>query len=408
MRPTNIRAICLVAALLLSGALTLQADDWPHWRGPDRNGISRETDWTDDWPAAGAKIAWKAYVGAGFSSFVVKDDRVFTTGNQDDEDTVYCFDAESGKELWSHTYPAPLDAKFFSGGTTGTPTTDGDVLYQLSRRGELFCFNAADGKVRWSKNLPEETGVRIPGWGFAGAPLVDGERLLLSVGETGTALDKKTGKLIWKSDNKDAGYATPLPFEYQGKSLALIPSGKFYHLIDRTTGAELWRHRWLTRFGVNAADPIRSGDHVFISSGYNRGAALLKLGGDKPDVVWNNKELQNQMNASVLIDGHLYGIDGDTTSDCFLKCVELMTGEVRWSHEGVGSGALTAANGKLIVLTEEGTLMIVPATPEKFQTTVKAKVIPGPTWTVPVLANGRIYCRNSEGDVVCLDVRGAK
>ena len=395
------------AVLVILGSYTAFADaeDWYRWRGPDRNGISIDTDWTDKWPEAGPPIAWRASVGTGYSSIVVSDGRAFTIGNEDDNDTVYCLNVENGKTIWSHSYSSPLEARFFDGGPTSTPTIDAEYVYTLGRQGELFCFHAADGKVRWSKNIQEETGARITAWGFSGSPSIHQDLLLLNVGEAGTVLNKHTGEVIWASGDRDAGYSTPLPVHRDGRWIALIGSAKYYLAVDIESGNELWRHRWLTRFGVNAADPIVVGDNMFISSGYNRGCALLNIGSDAPQEVWKSKEMQNQMNSCVLIDGHLYGIDGDTTSERRLKCLEYSTGEVKWSESGIGSGALMAADGKLIILSEDGKLIIAKATPKEFTPSAQAKILTGRCWTVPVLSNGRVYCRNSEGEVACADLR---
>jgi len=383
----------------------IYAEDWPCWRGLNRDGISSESKLLVDWPAEGPAILWKANVGTGFSSIVVASGRAFTLGNRDNTETVCCFDAETGEARWTHSYEAPLNDKFFEGGPTSTPTVDDDVVYVLSREGDAFCFDAASGEIRWSKNVAEEASVRVPGWGFGGSPVVHDNMLLLAVGETGTAVDKRTGKLLWSSDDKDAGYATPLPFRHHDKWLALIASGKYYHAVDIATGVEQWRYKWLTRFGCNAADPIISGDTVFISSGYNRGSALLKLTAGEPADVWKSKEYQNQFSSSVLIDGYLYGIDGDTTGERLLKCVELATGKIQWSQEGFGSGALIAAGSRLIILSEKGELALADASPTEFKLLAKASVLHGKCWTAPTLANGRVYCRSADGDVVCVDLR---
>jgi len=384
------------------------ADDWPCWRGPQRTGVSAETGWLDQWPKDGPPVAWKASVGTGFSSVAVANGRLYTLGNQANKDTVYCFDAVTGKKLWSHTYDAPLEDKLFDGGPTSTPTVDGERVYALSRWGDLFCFEGGTGKVVWSKNVQKEANIRVPGWGFAGSPLVHENLLILNVGEAGMALDKQTGKILWSSADRDAGYSSPVLFKRGADVFGIFSADDGWTAMDVKTGKELWRVRWLTRFGLNAADPIVTGETVFVSSGYNKGGALLKMGDKEPADVWRNRAMRNQMNSCVLLDGHLYGIDGDTTTKSFLKCVELKTGDVRWSHEGVGMGALTAAAGKLIVLSETGELLVAPASSEKFAQTARAKVLDGKCWTVPVLANGRIYCRNAAGDVVCVDVRAKK
>src|SRR5688572_10291386 len=187
----NFKLASIIATL--GCAASLHAADWPQWRGPDRNGISPETKWSDAWPAAGPKVAWKAQVGLGYSSFVVAGGRAVTAGHADEKDTVFCFDVNTGKEVWKHSYPSDLGDKYFDGGTTGTPTIDGDRVFWLSRWGDTFCFNAADGKIIWTKNVQKETGARLPDWGFGAAPLVAGDKVILNVGDAGLALDKKTG-----------------------------------------------------------------------------------------------------------------------------------------------------------------------------------------------------------------------
>ena len=304
-------AVFMVVAVV--AARGLLAADWPARRGPEYSGISTETAWTHNWPATGPRVAWRANVGTRFCAVVVSCDLAYTMGNEANRDVVWCLRTADGKVVWRYSYESPLEDRFFEGGPTSTPSIDGDRVYTLGRQGDLYCFVRTNGKVLWSTNVAQDAKVRVPGWGFASSPRVFGEMLLLNVGEAGTAVDKSSGKLIWTSADSDAGYATPVLATWNERHVALIGSAKYHFAVDAETGAELWRHRWLTRFGCNAADPIVSGQQVFISSGYNRGAALLENAGDQAQVVWQNKDMQNQMNSSVLLDGYMYGIDGDTT-----------------------------------------------------------------------------------------------
>ncbi len=402
----KLRFTSLVAAgLAASGALSLSANDWPHWRGPDRNGISAETGWTDHLPSSGPARAWKAQVGLGFSSFVVANGRAFTAGHADEMDTVFCFDANTGKVLWKHSYPSELGDKYFDGGTTGAPTIDGDRLFWLSRWGDTFCFNAADGKVIWNKNVQTETKARLPDWGFSGAPLVLGDKLILNVGDAGLALDKKTGAIVWQSAPKAAGYSTPLPVKQGDALLVVLGSAQSYVAVNPKDGKEAWRIRWLTQYGVNASDPIIDGDQVFLSSGYGKGAALFKPGEAAPVEVWKSKALRTQLNGAVLYKGHLYGVDGDTTEKASLKCLDFATGTEKWKQTGFGSGGIIIADGKIVALSGAGELMIGPATPDGFKPASRAQVLGGQCWTAPVLANGFIHCRNSRGDIVVVNAR---
>lgn len=395
----------LVVSLLASPAA---ADDWPRWRGPHLSGIAQEKGWLDHWPKEGPAIAWKASVGIGFSAVSVAQGRLYTMGHKDGQDTVYCLDAATGKQIWSHSYEAALGDLNFEGGPTGTPTIYDGAVYTLSRWGNLNCFDAAGGKVRWSRNIVKQDSVRLPGWGFAGSVLVHDKLILLNAGSAGMALEKDSGKVVWKSGDEEAGYSTPVPFQRDGEWLLMLSSGTAFKAVNLQTGKVLWEQRWITRYGVNAADPIVAGNQVFLSSGYNKGGALLEMSDTAAKEVWRNKNMRNQLNSCVLIDGHLYGIDGDTTTAATLRCVELKTGDSRWSFEGVGCGALMAADAKLIVLSEAGELLVGPASPKGFTPTARARVLEGKCWTVPVLANGRIYCRNAAGEVVAVDVRGKK
>ena len=376
------------------------AADWPHWRGPNRDGISSEkitgTEWTK---------LWEACLGIGFSSFTVADGRVYTTGHADGKDSVFCLDAASGKSIWKHSYTADLGDKYYEGGTSATPTIENGKAYHLSRWGDLFCFDSATGQVVWQKNIQKETEANIPDWGFAGSPLVQGNLLILNVGKSGTAVEKATGKIVWKSDKANSGYSTPLPITVNGKSQIVLSSGRAYKGVDPTDGTVLWEHTWSTSYGVNAADPILSGTQLFISSGYNKGCALLDLSSAQPREIWRNRAMKNQFNSSVLIDGHLYGSDGDESKTSAFKCIEFATGTEKWSEPGIGFSSLTAADGKLIIMTAKGELIFAKANPSKFEPLSRTTLLSGRCWTAPVLANGRLYVRNAAGLMLCVGLK---
>ncbi|HTA30686.1 MAG TPA: PQQ-binding-like beta-propeller repeat protein [Candidatus Cybelea sp.] len=395
-------ALCVVFAA--SGA---RSADWYRYRGPDLNGISTETGWQTHWPAEGPKRLWKASIGTGFSSVTVSHGRLYAFGNTGNSDTVYCFDAATGATVWKHTYPCPLDPHFYEGGTSCTPTVDDDRVYTISRKGDLFCLDAAKGSVIWSLNVATDLGDEIPTWGLAGSPLVQGDMLILNVGSAGTALDKMTGKVRWASPKGSGGYATPVPFDFHGEHCLAIMSLHTLEAVRLANGKSLWRYPWKTDYDVNAADPIIVGDDkIFISSGYGHGSTLLDISKGKPVALWENPDFRNHIATSILWNGFLYGTDDVNKSTYELKCVDLKTGAIKWSEPSFGKGTLTMADGKFIGLSDKGMLMVIEPSPEGFKAISSAQVLGGKCWTAPVLSNGRIYCRNSRGDLVCLDVSG--
>lgn len=383
-------------------------EEWPHWRGPARTGIAPTADLRVEWGEEGPPVLWRGQVGTGFSSLAVSEGRLFTLGNAEDMQTLWCLDADTGVVRWSYSSPEPLDPNLFEGGPTSTPAVAGDAVYTFSRRGLALCCDAATGQLRWQVDVPATCGVSIPTWGFAASPVVVADRVLLGAGRQGVALDRRTGKVLWQSDNEeDAAYATPVLAEWGGVPTALILSAKSLHAVELRTGALRWEHRWVTRYGVNAADPLVQGDAVWLSSGYAKGSALLRVveGGEAAVEMFRTRELRNQMAPGVLMDGHVYAVDGDAGDECALKCLELTSGQVRWSQEGLGMATLIAVGTRLVVLSESGELLLAPATPEGFAPTARAAVLPGKCWTPPAFANGRLYCRNAAGEVICLDLR---
>ncbi len=403
MRFPDQTTVCAVVLSALSATpATLRAGDWPHWRGPNRNGISEEQLPPQALKNIGGKLAWTVEVGTGFSCLTVVGDRLFTTGHQKGQDTLYCLNTGDGSVVWKHSFEADLGDKFYDGGPGATPTVADGRVYHASKWGELFCLDAASGKVVWEKQLRDEAGARVPTWGFNGSPTVTADTVYLNVGSAGMALHRDNGRVLWQSQKGNPGYSTPLIRDINGAPALLLASGNYYLAVDPATGKRLWSHRWVTRYGVNAADPIVWGNQVFISSGYNKGCTLLEITGGEVKTVWKSKTLRNQFNGSILLDGHLYGIDGDSSGKASLKCVEWGTGEEKWSFPENGFGSLLATRKHLLVLDDEGTLRIAPASPEGFTPTSSAQILDGRCWTAPVLANQRLYARNASGTLVCV------
>ncbi len=321
-------------------------------------------------------------------------------GNRAGRDTIFCFDAATGRPLWQYGYTCGGGDY---GGPRCTPTVDSGRVYTISREGHAVCVNASNGRPVWQKNLAQIARAETPRWGFAGSPLILGKLVLYNVGTAGVALDKTNGREAWISGPAAAGYSSPVAFTAGGQQGVAFFVGWGLVGLNGANGKPFWQYRWQTDFDVNAADPIFSGDTVFISSNYNRGCALLRVGGGKAGIVWENRNMRNHFNSCILIGGYLYGNDQNT-----LKCMELKTGRERWQARGMGRGGLIAADGKLIAMNERGELFVAAANPDRYTEIARARVMNGTCWTQPVIANGLIYCRSHEGELVCLDVRGRR
>lgn len=389
-----------------AAAVATPSQEWRHWRGANHDGVSPQTNWTPPAADDAPPELWKASVGIGFSSISVGNGRVYTMGHANNTDTVFCFDHLTGKELWTHSYPTELDPKYYEGGPSATPAIDGNAVYTISKVGDVYCLEASTGKVIWSKNISQELGAEIPTWGFAGSPLVQGELLIVNVGKFGTALNKNTGAVVWTTGKEPAGYGTAVPFTMDGKMVLAVFGGKAVAGISLDKGEVLWTAPWKTDYDVNAADPIISGNTVFVSSSYGTGAGLFEFGPSGSKQLWTTKEMRNHYNSCVLIDGHLYGIDGHGDErKPQLKCLELKTGRVVWAEPVAGTGTLIASDGKLIVLAGKGELIIAKASPAGFEAISRSQVIGGKCWTAPALSDGLLYVRNAQGTLVCLDLR---
>jgi len=238
---------------LLCSLANSPGTDWPQWRGPDRNGISPEKVLTT-WPESGPKVLWRAAIGTGFSSFSISHNRVYTMGNASDQDTIWCLDSNSGKEIWRHTFSSLLGPQYYEGGPGSTPTVDGNQVIIISKWGDVFCLDAAKGSVVWHRDLRID-GVKPNRWGFAGSPFIWHDLVIFNAGSAGTALDRKTGSVIWSNGTNAAGYASPVLFKAGGQECVLIFAAKHLIALEPKTGRELWRHPWETGWDTN---PISS------------------------------------------------------------------------------------------------------------------------------------------------------
>ena len=396
-----------IAAVWLVCSTVTRAGDWPNYRGPNHNGISDEVDWQGDWGDAGPKVLWHASVGTGSSSVVIADGRAYTMGNHgqeedQQEDTVYCFDAVTGELLWKHTYLCPLLPKYYEGGTLATPTVDGAVVYTLSKMGDLFCLQVDTGKVLWEQQLNRELGFTLPTWHFSGSPLILDDRLILNVGSACAAFNKHTGELLWENGRDICGYSTPVPAKVDGHECIVFCGADSIMGVRIGDGELLWRYPFFNKHKATTADVIVHTDEVFASCAYDRGCTKIRIADGQVTQVFDNTVMRNFQSCSVLWQGDLYGFD-----ERWLKCIDFKDSSEWWSEKGMGRGSLSmCADGRMLIMSDTSELVIARANPEAFDVIASARVLPRfMCRTVPVLSNGRIYVRNAKGDVACLDVR---
>jgi outer membrane protein assembly factor BamB len=393
--------------VLICTATTTRADDWPVFRGPNRDGISAEKDWTYQWPGNEPKQLFKVNVKPGFSCPIIKGDRLWTMGHAKGKDVVSCLDAGTGKPIWKYEYDAlPIGTvKPDYEGTRSTPTLDDGRLYTLSRDGKIFCFDAASGAIHWQADATKDPGAGIPTWGFAGSPIVHDDIVLFNIGGGGLAFDKSSGAIKWKSANTVAGYATPTLYQANGKSRTALFGPDRITGVETETGKELWTVPWKTQYKINSAELIFHDGKLFASSAYNYGCAVIDVSTDQPKIIWQNHELKNHCNSTILYQGCLYGFDGNNIVGQGLKCLDFATGQVKWTAEKPSWGNLILAGDKFIILSQSGDLIIAKASPEKYEELAQCHPLGGTFWTAPVLANGILYLRNTQGDFVGLDMR---
>ena len=406
MRSMRILMLAVVASCALAQqAVGQDVANWPQWRGPNRDGISKETGLLKQWPAEGPPLVWKATgAGGGYSSFSIANGKLYTMGLRGDREFVIAFDVATGKEAWA-TANGSAFRNDRGDGPRGTPTVDGDRLYALGGSGDLSALYARTGKIIWTKNILREFGAANIEWGISESPLVLGDKLLVNAGGPGAsivALNKSDGSLIWKSQSDKAGYSSAIPLNVNGLTQVVFFTAQRAVGLDAKDGRLLWEYARPANNVANAATPIARANRVFISSDYGTGGGVVEIKPDnKAQEVWFSRDMKNHHSSSVLVGDYLYGF-----SSSVLTAMKFDTGEIAWRDRSVGKGSLVYADGNLYCLSENGVVGLVEATPtgykEKGRFRIKQDSLP--TWTHPVVAGGRLYLRDQD-TIYAYDVR---
>jgi outer membrane protein assembly factor BamB len=430
--------VCLGLALALSGcgrkqqsasfgeagsgpvAMSAAPGDWPQWRGPDRTDVSRETGLLTTWPKEGPRLLWTFdRAGIGYSGPAIVAGKLYTLGARGDTEYVLAIDSKTGQELWS-TKIEPVFSNGWGDGPRSTPTVDGDLLVALGAGGELVCVETAAGKIRWQVNLQKDLGGHMmTSWGYTESPLVDGDQVVCTPGGgqgTFAALDKKTGRLLWRSKEltDPAAYSSMIVAEVGGVRQYINMTGRGVAGVAADDGRLLWHSPLGANGTAIVPTPIFYADHVYVTSGYGAGCGLLKLGPDgkstTAEEIYANKTLKNHHGGVVQLGDYVYGYsDGEGW-----VCQDMRTGKNVWEEKNkLEKGSLTCADGRLYCYGENnGTVVLIEATPEgwkecgRFQIprqTDKPRKL-GHIWTHPVVAGGRLYLRDQDL-IFCYDVR---
>lgn len=377
-----------------------EMDDWPQWRGPNRDGKSQEQGLLQTWPAGGPPLLWKsAGAGEGYSSFSTSNGRLYTLGARGNTEYVIAYDMATGKQLWAREH-----GRRFSNdrgdGPRATPTIEGDKLYAFGASGDLSAMDAASGKTLWSVNVLKQFGGSNIRWGLSESPLVLSDRILVNAGAPGAsivAVRKSDGAPLWKSQRDEAGYSSAVIHQAGGVTEAIYFTAERALGLDVSDGRLLWSYDKVANRTANIATPIVRDNRVFLSSGYGTGAALLSLtpggNGIAAKEVYFTRDMRNHHASSVLVGEHLYGF-----SDSILTAMDFATGNVAWRDRSVGKGSMVFADDRLYLYSENGVVGLAEANPAGYREHGRFEIKTGslPTWSHPVVSNGTLFIRDQD------------
>jgi len=385
--------------------------DWPQWRGPNRDGVAL-VERLADWPSDGPARIWEKPAGEGPAGVVIAKGRLFTMVREDDRESVVCWNAATGSEIWRYSYLCAY-ANEYGSGPRSTPTVDGDFLYAVGASGMMHCLKAFgnQAEIVWTKDLALTFGAAVPKWGCSFSPLVEGDRVFIQpggpAGNALAALDKRTGEIVWKKHDDEPSYSSPIAATFHGERQILFFTASRLISVEPGSGEKLWDYAWPSDQQCNIATPIVVQDYVFISSAHGRGCAVLHVekhdGQWQPVLVYNHRRMRNHFSTCVRNRDHLYGFDQD-----MLACMNFRTGEICWKERGFGKGSLILAGAHLLVLGENGKAALLEASPDGYREKASFTFsTSGRCWSLPAIADGRLYLRD-QAKIVCFDLKARR
>ena len=419
--------LCLSAVMATPAGMGASASDWPQWRGPERNGLSKESGLLKQWPAGGPKLLWQVNdIGDGYSTPAVVGGRIYLMSNRGlENEFVQALSTRDGKPIWTtrvgnvgnpnQNPPYPK--------ARSTPTVDGEFVYALGSDGDLACLEARSGKIRWQKSIRKEFGGQPGEWAYAESPLVDGDVVVVTPGgaqATMAALNKRTGAVIWTSavpGGDPAGYASAVVVQAGGRRQYVQFLSKGMVGVDAKTGQFLWRYAEVAKGPAQYFTPVAHGEYVYGGAlGVGGGLVRLKAdpGGVATEQVYFTRGLPNGIGGAVVVGKHLYGTEVGQT----LLAVEFITGKVKWKAESIGWASVAYADGLLYLHGVNGELALVEATPEAYREKGRftppaqpkhkqAGPFPEGSFAYPVIANGRLYIRDL-GTLWAYDIKASR
>jgi outer membrane protein assembly factor BamB len=406
------RRFLLTGAACVALAAGAAAQDWPQFLGPSRTGVYTGPPLAETWGADGPRALWRKTIGAGFSGPVVVQGRVIIFHRLKNEEIVDAIDARTGAAQWRYAYPTAYRDDFgFDEGPRAVPVVADGVVYTFGAEGQLHAIDLAKGTRLWSVDTKQRFEVPKGFFGSAGSPLVEEGRVIANVGgpKAGiVAFEAKSGKVLWAATDAGASYSSPIGATINGRRYAIFLTRAGLAGLDPATGEVLFQRPWRARIAasVNAATPVVVGDLIFISAQYGPGAGVLRLEGSTLTPLWTSDDaLSNHYATSVHRDGILYGFHGRQEFGQSFRAIELRTGKVRWSEERFGAGTVTLAGDRLVIVRENGELVLAPASPDGFKPLARARILPGLVRAYPALSGGVLFARNDSDTLIAVDLR---